>query len=61
MDFEDTDGGTYSYECRCGESYVATREELRQGLDVVGCMGCSLFVRIVGLPEDIRPAASPSR
>ncbi|CCG81836.1 Diphthamide biosynthesis protein [Taphrina deformans PYCC 5710] len=32
--------------CRCGHGYHVTESDLEQGRDVVGCDGCSLFVRV---------------
>lgn len=36
----------YSYSCRCGQHYEITELELEQGLDVVACPGCSLYIRV---------------
>ncbi|OQS05906.1 hypothetical protein THRCLA_20501 [Thraustotheca clavata] len=38
---------TYSYSCRCGDSYNITVDELEEGMDVVPCDGCSLNIRVV--------------
>lgn len=48
MNLDESDGRSYSYECRCGQAYVVTAAELREGFDVVGCLGCSLYIRVVG-------------
>eukprot|EP00903_Cladosiphon_okamuranus_P013339 g12432.t1 len=34
MHHDEEDGGSYSHECRCGEAYVVTRGELREGFEV---------------------------
>lgn len=47
MEFDEADGGSYLYECRCGEAYFVTSAELREGFDVVGCQGCSLYIRVI--------------
>ncbi|BFZ63633.1 Diphthamide biosynthesis protein 4 [Saitoella coloradoensis] len=42
--------GSWFYVCRCGEDdgqgYTITEEDLEEGRDVVGCAGCSLWVRV---------------
>lgn len=53
---EEEDGGTFSHECRCGEAYVVTRAELREGFEVLDCTGCSLYVRVVGTLVDTTAA-----
>lgn len=57
---EEEDGGTFSHECRCGEAYVVTRAELREGLEVLDCTGCSLYIRVVGTPADAPAATDPT-
>lgn len=52
MEFDEADEGSYSHECRCGEAYVVTPAELREGFDVVGCLGCSLYIRVIGPSAD---------
>lgn len=47
MAFDDSDGGIYSHECRCGDAYIVTVAELREGFDVLDCGGCSLYIRVV--------------
>lgn len=37
---------TWSHACRCGHGYSITEDDLDQGRDVVGCDGCSLFIRV---------------
>lgn len=37
----------YTHQCRCGEFYEITLDELQDGLDVVACTGCSLHIRVV--------------
>ena len=61
MIFDDTDGGSFSHECRCGEVYSVTSAELREGFEVLDCRGCSLYIRVLGTPEEeskAPPAAS---
>lgn len=57
MQYDETDGGSFSHECRCGEAYVVTRGELREGFEVVDCAGCSLYIRVVGAPAEEEPSA----
>ncbi|OLL23786.1 Diphthamide biosynthesis protein 4 [Neolecta irregularis DAH-3] len=40
------DNGIFSYPCRCSGKYEITEEELEDGRDVVGCIGCSLWIRV---------------
>eukprot|EP00752_Nemacystus_decipiens_P012235 g10844.t1 len=56
MHYDETDGGSFSHECRCGEAYVVTRGELREGFEVVDCAGCSLYIRVVGTPAEEGPS-----
>lgn len=57
MEFDDTEGGSFSHECRCGEAYVVTSAELREGFEVLDCAGCSLFIKVLGKPVDSTEAA----
>lgn len=57
MEYDQTDEGSYSHECRCGEAYVVSSAELREGFDVVGCLGCSLYIRVVGPSSGITESA----
>lgn len=52
MRYDEADGGSFSHECRCGESYVVTRGELYEGFEVVDCAGCSLYIRVLGTPAE---------
>ncbi|GMK56881.1 hypothetical protein CspeluHIS016_0307210 [Cutaneotrichosporon spelunceum] len=36
----------FTLECRCGQDYVVTVDELEAGVDVVGCPGCGEYVGI---------------
>ncbi|CAN0482864.1 unnamed protein product [Ectocarpus sp. 12 AP-2014] len=56
MHFDEADGGSFSYECRCGEAYVVTRDELNEGFEVLDCPGCSLYIRVLRRPAE--PAAA---
>ena len=37
----------YRRQCRCGDSYDISSEELRQGFNTVQCGGCSLYITVV--------------
>jgi curved DNA-binding protein CbpA len=37
----------YRRQCRCGDSYDLSSEELRQGFNTVQCGGCSLYITVV--------------
>ncbi|CAM9109331.1 unnamed protein product, partial [Hapterophycus canaliculatus] len=52
MRLDEADGGSFSYECRCGEAYIISRVELREGFEVLDCTGCSLYIRVVGTPDN---------
>lgn len=47
MDF-DAPSNTYSYTCRCGDSYQVTQEEMVPQLlsIIVPCHGCSNFIAV---------------
>ncbi|BEJ13608.1 hypothetical protein CspHIS471_0307820 [Cutaneotrichosporon sp. HIS471] len=36
----------FTLECRCGQSYDVTVDELEAGVDVVGCPGCGEYIGI---------------
>ena len=62
MIFDDTDGGSFSHECRCGEVYAVTSAELGEGFEVLDCRGCSLYIRVLGIPEERKaPPATAGR
>lgn len=58
MDFAKTDGGSFSHECRCGEAYVITSAELREGFEILDCTGCSLYIRVLGKPAELQEVAA---
>lgn len=37
----------YTYACRCSAEFVMTHQDLEDGVDVVGCMGCGEWVRVL--------------
>ncbi|KAH8149641.1 uncharacterized protein LAJ45_06272 [Morchella importuna] len=47
-DFIEREEGRWTKSCRCGEEegYVVTEEDLEAGDDVVGCCGCSLWLKV---------------
>lgn len=47
-DFIERGEGRWTKSCRCGEEegYVVTEEDLEAGDDVVGCCGCSLWLKV---------------
>ncbi|CAN0134672.1 unnamed protein product [Ascophyllum nodosum] len=46
MTFDESGGAIFSHECRCGDYYVVTADELREGFEVLDCGGCSLYIRV---------------
>ncbi|KAG7389050.1 DnaJ sub C member 24 [Phytophthora pseudosyringae] len=44
---EDEDEVVFTHQCRCGDLYEITEEELQDGADVVPCTGCSLHIRVL--------------
>ncbi|OWZ14192.1 Heat shock protein 40 [Phytophthora megakarya] len=43
----DEDEVIFTHQCRCGDMYEITKEELKDGVDVVPCTGCSLHIRVL--------------
>ncbi|GMF16296.1 unnamed protein product [Phytophthora lilii] len=43
----DEDEVLFTHQCRCGDLYEVTKEELQDGVDVVPCTGCSLHIRVL--------------
>lgn len=46
-DDDEEDEVIYSHQCRCGDVYEVTEDELLDGVDVVPCNGCSLNIRVL--------------
>ncbi|CAG8622896.1 8874_t:CDS:2 [Paraglomus occultum] len=46
MDFNE-ESSTYSTECRCGGSYIISEHDMEEGKDVVGCINCSLKIKVL--------------
>ena len=44
---EEDDGQLYTYNCRCGEYYKITIDDLEQGLEIYYCSGCSESLRVL--------------
>lgn len=42
----DAEPHQYTLECRCGQEYVITLEELEAGVDVIGCPGCGEYIGV---------------
>lgn len=40
------DEKSYSLDCRCGEGYLITEDELEDNIDVINCSGCSLLIKV---------------
>ena len=40
------DENSYEQECRCGDVYTITAEELRDGFNVVSCPSCGLYIMV---------------
>ncbi|PWZ03330.1 alpha/beta-hydrolase [Testicularia cyperi] len=59
MDEEGAEGSeaglTFTYPCRCGSSYVIGEAQIRGEVDVVGCGGCSEYVRVRYDSGDLTP------
>ncbi|KAE8905619.1 hypothetical protein PF005_g4518 [Phytophthora fragariae] len=43
----DEDEVFFTHQCRCGDVYEITEDELQDGVDVVPCTGCSLHIRVL--------------
>ncbi|GAA6063371.1 hypothetical protein JCM10212_000310 [Sporobolomyces blumeae] len=43
---DDDDPDYYTHPCRCSSRFKVTREQLEQGVEVVGCEGCSERCRV---------------
>ncbi|KAH7462443.1 hypothetical protein PRIC1_014897 [Phytophthora ramorum] len=44
---DDDDEVLFTHQCRCGDLYEITEDELQDGVDVVPCTGCSLHIRVL--------------
>ncbi|KAG2778587.1 hypothetical protein JG687_00004447 [Phytophthora cactorum] len=51
----DEDEVLYTHQCRCGDLYEITEDELQDGVDVVPCTGCSLHIRVCKETTSNRP------
>ena len=47
MDYaeDDAGAGVWRYDCRCGDAFVVTEEQLTDGIDTIACRSCSLLLR----------------
>ncbi|GAA5989722.1 hypothetical protein JCM11641_002182 [Rhodosporidiobolus odoratus] len=43
---EDPDSSYWTHPCRCSSEFKITRQELEDGIEVVGCQGCSERCRV---------------
>lgn len=43
---DDGEPAYYTHPCRCSSQFVVTREQLEDGVEVVGCEGCSERCRV---------------
>ncbi|RLN85767.1 hypothetical protein BBJ28_00007053 [Nothophytophthora sp. Chile5] len=43
----ESDEVLFTHQCRCGDLYEITEEELMGGVDIVPCTGCSLHIRVL--------------
>ena len=41
---DDAGAGVWRYDCRCGDAFVVTEEQLGDGIDTVECRSCSLLL-----------------
>eukprot|EP00668_Euglena_longa_P034525 GGOE01044345.1.p1 GENE.GGOE01044345.1~~GGOE01044345.1.p1 ORF type:complete len:134 (+),score=30.31 GGOE01044345.1:99-500(+) len=41
------DGNGFCVECRCGGEYMLTAEERSEGVNVIGCTHCGLYIRVL--------------
>ncbi|CAG8550134.1 10838_t:CDS:2 [Paraglomus brasilianum] len=46
MNFNE-ESSTYSTGCRCGGSYIISEHDMEEGKDVVGCVNCSLKIKVL--------------
>ncbi|KAG7394786.1 Diphthamide biosynthesis protein 4 [Phytophthora boehmeriae] len=44
---DEDDEVLFTHECRCGDLYEISEDQLLDGADVVPCTGCSLHIRVV--------------
>lgn len=40
-------GTTFSHPCRCGGEFLICEQEMEEGVELVGCEGCSEIVRVL--------------
>ena len=60
-DFEfDSETETYVYPCPCGDQFQITIDELMDGEDIARCPSCSLIIRVIYEPDDLKPPSLPS-
>ena len=46
MQYDET-AGSFTLLCRCGGKYTVFEDELEENIDVIGCSGCSLSIRVL--------------
>ena len=52
MDFEE-DINSFFYDCPCGDRFVITMDQLRDGEDIAECPSCSLTIKVIFEKEDL--------
>lgn len=45
-DDEDQEDGKFTLSCRCGGQFMISEEQMESGVDIVGCDGCSLTIKV---------------
>ena len=45
--------GIYSFPCPCGDSFVISIDDMREGEDIAYCPSCSLYIQVVYDPESL--------
>ncbi len=53
MEYESADKAFY-YTCPCGDLFALTLNEMLSGDDIAKCPSCSLLIRVVFTPEDLK-------
>ena len=52
LDYEEYEE-TFYYNCPCGDRFMITLEQLREGEDIAECPSCTLTIKIIFEEEDL--------
>lgn len=50
--------GGFTFECPCGDLFMISLEDLKNGEEIARCPSCSLYITVIYNPEDFESGGS---